>query len=158
MQEFLTQMKRLPWWGYVLSVFGLLMIIGYVLPEGSQKPAAKPDADTVATEPVEESGEGPAGRITADELTEFDNAVFELDPDEKFVTATTLAPGSDLVVDVTITIGLAVAPQVTQGEVAISMRNALSKICECSPALRFKTEAGQRIIEIGRGKPKWPNG
>lgn len=151
MGEIWADLKRLPPWAWVAIVVGVLVAIGSVLPEESQKPTAKTGPDA-----VEKPSEGPAGRITNKELIEFDDEVFELDPDEKLVAAVALAPGSDLTVDVTITLGLAAAPQVTQGEVAISMRDALSKICECSPYLRFNTENGQRIVEIGRGKPKWP--
>ncbi|MEO1390220.1 MAG: hypothetical protein AAFV85_23045 [Cyanobacteria bacterium J06634_6] len=97
--------------------------------------------------------ESAAGSITNAELVEFDNKVLELDPDEKLITGVTQA--NDLVVDVAITAGFSVMPDVQQGEVAIAMRDALTKICECSPYLKFETEGGQRIVEIGNSQPKF---
>lgn len=138
-------LKQVPWWAWLLTGFGALMIVGSLLPEESAEQQA-PATNSVAKEPT-------GGSITAAELAEFDNAASKLDPDEKLITGVVAA--NDLVVDVSVSQGFVVMTETQQGEVAIAMRDALSKICECSPYLKFQTAAGQRIVDIGRKEPEF---
>lgn len=145
MTSFLRGIKQIPWWLWLIILFGLAALVGQTSETANDISTQEP--------PKTVPKESAAGSITNAELVEFDNKVLELDPDEKLITGVTQA--NDLVVDVAITAGFSVMPDVQQGEVAIAMRDALTKICECSPYLKFETEGGQRIVEIGNSQPKF---
>ena len=92
--------------------------------------------------------------LTTVELNEFKEVVFELAPDQQVVTKVTQWRDTRIV-DVTVGDDFIRLNQTQQEEMAISMRDALSKICSCSPYLRFNTEDGQRIVHIGRKQPQF---
>ena len=133
---------------YVFTPLILLNVVGSVIePEVAKEPPA----------PVAESKPKPATPrpdLTAAELDEFDLVVLELDPQQLLVTKMTQWQDSQ-VVNVTVGNGFIASNQIQQGEIAISMRDGLAKICQCGPALRFSTEGGQLLVEIGRGQPKY---
>ncbi|EKU99755.1 hypothetical protein Lepto7375DRAFT_1825 [Leptolyngbya sp. PCC 7375] len=149
MSSFLRGLKQMPWWLWLLIGFVLL------LPLSSHLAETDPETGTTEASATDADRESPAGSISSAELVEFDDTVLELDPEQTLVTKIEQADGSDLVVDVTVGNGFILVDQTQQGEVAIAMRDRLANICECSPYLKFETEGGQRLVEIGRGQPKY---
>lgn len=144
MDSFLRGLKQIPWWLWLLIGFVLLAAYGNSLPEESVNSKENPDQATPEPKPT----------LTAAELREFDDVVLELDPGQTLVTGVTQWEDSEIV-DVTVGAGFIAVDQTQQGEVAIAMRDRLANICECSPYLKFETEGGQRLVEIGRGQPKY---
>ncbi|MEM1256813.1 MAG: hypothetical protein AAGI69_30660 [Cyanobacteria bacterium P01_H01_bin.21] len=98
--------------------------------------------------------EKPQPALTAAELNEFEEVVLDMDPDQRMVTKVAQWQ-STRIVDVTVGDNFISMNQTQQGEMVVSMRSDLSKICKCSPYLRFNTEGGQRIVTIGRKQPKF---
>ena len=143
MNGFWRGAKQVPWWAYLLAVAA---IIGVIVVSPSEEPTKVVESTPKAK---------PKPTLTAAELVKFDNKVVELDPDEKLVTGVSQWEDSTIV-SVSVTLGFATMPKIQQGEIAIAMRDGLAKICECRPYLKFETEAGQRVVEIGRGQPKYP--
>ena len=98
--------------------------------------------------------EKPQPALTAAELNEFEEVVLELDPDKRMVTKVNQWRDTRIV-DVTVGDDFIRMNQAQQGEMVTSMRDDLSKICQCSPYLRFSTKDGQRIAYIGRKQPNF---
>lgn len=75
--------------------------------------------------------------------------MLELDPDQQLVTKITQWNLSTTV-NVTIGPGFIALSQERQNEIAAAMRDGLSQVCSCSPYLKFNTEDGQQLTEIGQ--------
>ena len=122
--------------------------------------SSEPTQPTAAVKParpaktVEAAPEKKSSDLTSEELSEFDLIVLDLDPEQVLVSGMSQWEDSEIV-NVTVASGFIAAPQIQQGEIAISMRDGLAKVCECSPSLRFQPEGGQRLVDIGRGQPKY---
>ena len=117
------------------------------------EPEVSEDAPSTFAEPAPKPAT-PKADLTAAELDEFDLVVLELDPQQLLVTKMTQWEDSE-VVNVTVGNGFIASNQIQQGEIAIAMRDGLAKICQCGPALRFSTEGGQLLVDIGRGQPEY---
>ena len=133
---------------YIFVPLILLNVIGSVT-----EPEVSEDAPSTVAEPAPKPAT-PKADLTAAELDEFDLVVLELDPQQLLVTKMTQWEDSE-VVNVTVGNGFIASNQIQQGEIAIAMRDGLAKICQCGPALRFSTEGGQLLVEIGRGQPDY---
>ncbi|MEM7794978.1 MAG: hypothetical protein AAF579_11085 [Cyanobacteria bacterium P01_C01_bin.118] len=88
-------------------------------------------------------------QLAPSELIEFDTIMLELDPEQQLVTQITQWQLSDTV-NITIGSGFNALSQERQSELAIGMRDGLSQICSCSPQLKFYSDSGQPIVEIGQ--------
>lgn len=75
--------------------------------------------------------------------------MLELDPEQQLVTQITQWQLSDTV-NITIGPGFHALSQERQNELAVGMRNGLSQICACSPYLKFYSDSGQPVVEIGQ--------
>lgn len=140
-----------------LVLLGVIVALGgtlafFLVPNRSA--FLKPDKPT---QPAKTSSAHPKEiALTPEELVEFDSKIIELDPESKFITGVSQFNDSE-VVTITVTTLFSRATQIEQGEVAISMRDALAKTCDCRPALIFKTQGGQKLVRIGRGQPEFFN-
>ena len=152
MDDFIKGLGKLPPWALVLLGLVFTGAVGslFIPRETAQQPEPEPVKTETASEPA------PEPELTAAELAEFDKVLLNLDPTQRMVTEITQYQDSEIL-NITVGNDFIRINQIQQGEAAIAMRDALSKICECTPYLKFNTDGGQRLVEIGRGQPKYKN-
>ncbi len=137
-------LKSIPVWLRIIIAFSILGAGSLALSEESEQLQA---SESAIAQPEQKHV------LTESELTEFDNAIVEFDPDKRLITSVTQWKDSVLV-NVSVTQEFTELTRAEKGEIATTLRNELATVCECSPYLYFNTESGQHIVEIGLGRPK----
>lgn len=137
-------LKSIPLWVWAIIAFSSLGTIGAVLPE---EPKQTQESGAVIAQPQ------PKHMLTPSELAKFNDKIIELDLDKRLITSVTQWKDSVLV-NVSVTQEFTGLTKAEKGEIAITLRDELATVCECSPYLYFNGEDGQHIVEIGLGQPK----
>ncbi|MDV3349920.1 hypothetical protein SPB21_07700 [Leptothoe sp. ISB3NOV94-8A] len=83
----------------------------------------------------------------AEEIRAFKDVISELDPTEALINEISIENGRGLV-DVVVTPLAYKQSDLELKEFGTNMQNAASKICECSPIVRFRTASGKTVIIV----------
>ena len=111
-------------------------------------PARDSGKEAKVTAPVSKpSAEPQKTTVTDEEVEDFRGLVTLLDPEQQIISQIQQYSDTELLY-LTVTPSFIGENKVNQGDLAISMRDAWNKTCDCYGQLIFQSQGGQQLIHI----------
>ena len=142
----------------VLSLSGVIAVMGFgvwwlVRSEALKVSRTSSSPSPITASPAPQKPEEPAA--TSSEIQVFSKLIALIDPEQTAITQIQQDNDTELLY-LTVGQGFIANNKINQGDLAIRLRDAWNKICDCYGQLIFQSAGGQQLIHIAAlGEPKF---
>lgn len=140
----------------VLGLLGVLASMGawFWWVTRFERQASRVDYQPEMTTALPPPSEPQEPEATDEELQEFINVLVAVDPDDVLISGVQQYDKTGLLF-LAVGPGFLTLDEISQGDLAINLRDLWGKACDCPPHLVFQSPAGQEIVTIySHGQPK----